>query len=210
MSPRGRRHGDRGFTLVELLLGLVVLAMTLAIAFAALRFSARSLERTDVLVREMEEIRVAGDVVQGLLSQVRPLMRDDPQRQTLFRGESQAVEFVAPVPSQQGRLAGLYHYRLRIASDAQGVRLMLDHQPYIPSGHFDWSEGHESVLLVQGLAGGGFSYFGYAQAEEPEGWSAHWPVAESLPILVRLQLERGPGRPAWPEMVVPLRANRVR
>lgn len=199
-----------GFTLIELLIGLVLLAITLTIAFAALRFSGRSLERTDILVDEIEEIRVARSVVQHQLAQARPLIRETPQRRMVFRGEPQLLEFVAPMPSQGGRLAGMYQYRLQFLPGPHGIQLVLDYQPYTPDGALDWREKHDSAVLVQGLAGGRFGYFGQAQAQEPEGWSEHWPVVEAMPLLVQVQMERGPGKTPWPELVVPLRAHRVR
>ncbi len=208
MTAQERRCS--GFTLIELLIGLVLLAITLTIAFAALRFSGRSLERTDALVGAIEEIRVARSVMQRQLAQARPLIREVPQRQMAFRGEARQVEFVAPVPSQDKRLAGMYHYRLQFLTTARGTQLVLDYQPYRPDSTLDWREGHASAVLVQGLSGGRFSYFGQAEAQEPEAWVDHWQVAESMPLLVRVQLEREQDRTPWPELVVPLRAHRVR
>lgn len=208
MNRRPARSG--GFTLLELLIGLVLLAITLTIAFAALRFSGRSLERTDALVGDIEEIRVARSVMQRQLAQARPLIRETPQRRMAFRGEPQQLEFVAPVPAQDGRLAGMYHYRLHFVVAANGTQLVLDYQPYTPDGTLDWREGHDREVLAQGLAGGGFSYFGQARAQEAEEWVEHWPVAEAMPLLVQVHLARGAGRVPWPELVVPLRAHRVR
>jgi general secretion pathway protein J len=206
----GRPARSGGFTLLELLIGLVLLAITLTIAFAALRFSGRSLERTDALVGDIEEIRVARSVMQRQLAQARPLIHETPQRRMAFRGEPQQLEFVAPVPAQDGRLAGMYHYRLHFVVAANGTQLVLDYQPYIPDGTLDWREGHDSAVLAQGLAGGGFSYFGQARAQEAEEWIEHWPVAEAMPLLVQVQLAHGADRVPWPELVVPLRAHRVR
>lgn len=203
-----RMAGTAGFTLIELLIGLVLLAITLTIAFAALRFSGRSLERTDILVHDLEDVRVVGSVMQQHLAQARPLMREAPQRQVAFRGESQVMEFVAPVPSQEGRLAGMYHYRLRLLPGARGMQLLLDHQAYVPDGRFEWGEEHATTVVAGGLSAGRFSYFGQTGAQEPEGWSEHWTVAESLPRLVQVQLDRGAGAAAWPDLVVPLRAHR--
>lgn len=199
---------QRGFTLLEMLIGMALLAIMLAMAFAALRFSSRSIERTDALVRETEELRSAGAVLQRLLSQAQPLQRDDERAQVMFHGEAQVVEFVAPVPVQDGRLAGLYLYRLRFVPAAVGVQLLLEYQPYRPGVPLAWESAPERTVLVRGLRSGGFSYFAPPQDAGAETWSERWTLQDALPVLFRMQLERRPGVAPWPELVVPLHARR--
>lgn len=196
-----------GFTLIELLIAVALLAIMLTLAFAGLRFSSRSMERTEAAVEEMEALRIASTVVQRLVAQARPLPQEGTRRQAVFRGEADAVEFVAPVPVQEERLAGLYHYRLRFAPAADGVRLLLDYRTYLAGAPTDWDDAADSVVLMDGLGGGSFSYFGAAPEEAGGGWSARWVAQEELPHLLRLQLERHPGQ-SWPELVVPLHARR--
>lgn len=208
MTGRMRRGRQRAFTLLELLIGMTLLAIMLAIAFAALRFSSRSMERTDALVREMEDLRSAGAVLQRLLSQAQPLPHEEEHAQVMFRGEAQVVEFVAPVPVQEGRLAGLYQYRLHFVPVMEGVQLVLEHQPYRPGVSLTWDSVPDRTVLVRGLRDGSFSYFAPPQDAGDEAWSEHWSLEDALPALFRMQLEPPPGLAPWPELVVALHARR--
>lgn len=209
MNATARRRHSNGFTLIELLISVTLLALTLGIAFAGLRLAGRSIERAEVTVEEMETLRLMGTVIQRLLAQARPLRGDASHRQALFRGEPDAIEFVAPMPSQEGRLAGMYHYRLRFDGGTDAMQLLLQYQPYTANGQVVWDEERDSMVLADGLSGGGFSFFGRAQREAENAWIARWPADGTLPQLVRVRLERGAGHEAWPELVVPLHARRL-
>lgn len=200
---RGRVHG---FTLVELLIALTLISMALAIAFAALRIAARSMESTELLVNELEELRVVRTVMQQQLVQARPLHESATQRQVNFHGESRQLEFVAPAPSQDGRLMGLYRYRLSIDAVADRQQLLLAYQPYVPGVAHDWPLNGETTLLASDLRQGEFSYFGVGA--QGEAWQSRWSGQERLPRLVRLVLVRDVQNAAPLELVVALPAER--
>lgn len=197
-----------GFTLVELIIALALISMALALGFGALRIAARSMENTDRLVNELEQLRVVSSVVQLQLSQVRPLQESLTARQVNFSGDSQQLEFVAPAPSQGGRLMGLYRYRLRlIAADAK-QQLVLDYQPYVP-GVAQWPAAVDTAVLMDGIKAGEFGYFG-ASKEAPEQWQTNWRGVDHLPRMVRLALVRSAAGEEPLEWVVALPVERGR
>lgn len=198
-----------GFTLIELIIAMALIGMALAIGFSALRLAARSMESTDRLVNDLEELRVARAVVQRQLSQALPLRESLVERQINFHGESQQLEFIAPAPAQGERLAGLYQYRLRMATKGEKQGLLLEYQPYEPGLPRDWPLNAESTLLVSNIKECEFSYFGIDQGEVEE-WQTSWSRMERMPRMVRVAMLRGAEGTAPLELVVALPVERGR
>jgi len=197
-----------GFTLIELIIALALISMALALGFAALRIAARSMEKTDRLVNELEELRVVSSVVQQQLSQARPLRESLTTRQINFNGDSQQLEFVASAPAQGGRLTGLYRYRLRFITSGEEQKLLLEYQPYAP-GLTQWSSSVDSTVLMNGIKAGEFAYFG-ASKEAPEEWQMSWRGVDHMPRLVRLAMVRNVTSEEPLEWVVALPVERGR
>lgn len=202
------RHVN-GFTLIELIIAMALIGMALAIGFSALRLAARSMESTDRLVNDLEELRVARAVVQRQLSQALPVRESLVERQVNFHGESQQLEFIAPAPSQGERLVGLYRYRLRLATKGEQQGLLLEYQTYEPGPPRDWPINTESTLLVSNIKECEFSYFGIDQGEVEE-WQASWSRMERMPRMVRVAMLRGAAGDAPLELVVALPVERGR
>lgn len=200
---------DNGFTLIELIIAMTLIGMALAIGFSALRLAARSMESTDRLVNDLEELRVARAVVQRQLSQALPLRESLAERQLNFDGESQQVEFIAPAPWQEERMAGLYRYRLRLAARGDKQGLLLEYQPYQPGTPRDWPRNAESTLLVSNIKECEFSYFGSGQGEVDE-WQSNWQRMERMPRMVRIAMLRSAADEAPLELVVALPVERGR
>ncbi len=198
-SPRS----GRGFTLMEMMIAMALIGMALTIAFAALRFASRSWERTDELGGELDQLRIACNVVRRQLSQIQPIKPDEAKRNLLFQGGGLWLEFVAPSPVQDGRLAAFYRYRLRFVSEAQGKALLLEYRPYLPGDDPGWQEEVDSSLLLTGLQAGRFSYFKTTPQQE-SGWQALWDVPERLPGMVRMELQLPEQSAPWPALVVAL------
>ena len=203
-TTRGGRPVDGGFTLIEMMIALALIGMALVIAFGALRFAARSWERTDALAGEVEQVRVTYALVRRQLSQAEAVQREPAARALVFQGEARALEFLAPAPSQDGRLAGLYRYRLRFVDTPETHALVMEYRPYFPGPDAGWQAPIETSTLVSEVSSGRFSYRAGVQTEAEEGWAARWETENRLPGLVRLELELEGQSRAWPPQVVPL------
>src|SRR5579864_2460479 len=66
--------GDAGFTLLELLISLTLLAVLSAILFGGLRFGTRAWERSEVMASETDEIAIAQNFLRRQLSDAYPLL----------------------------------------------------------------------------------------------------------------------------------------
>jgi general secretion pathway protein J len=201
---RPHLRNARGFTLMEMMIAMALIGMALTIAFAALRFASRSWERTAELGAEFDQLRIATQVVRRQLAQVQAIKPDETKRELLFHGGSQTLEFVAPAPVQDGRLAALYHYRLRFGSDEQGTALVLEYRPYRPGETQAWQGEVDSSLLAGGLQGGRFSYYPATPLQAGSPWQPQWDKPEQLPRMVRMELQLPGQTQPWPAVVAVL------
>jgi len=96
-----RRHGERGFTLVELVLALTIVALMLTVLFSSVRAGIRAWQRGEERAEMLEHARSMSQLVelalggayayQGKTDQNSPL-------QILFQGDEDKLSFVTTSP----------------------------------------------------------------------------------------------------------------
>lgn len=100
-----------GFTLVELLIAFVLVALISLLLFSGLRLGMRSWEGVEAAAEYNTRLRLARDFLARVLSQARPIsLTLDARPYLVFAGDSQNLEFVAPLSGQVG-IPGLYILR---------------------------------------------------------------------------------------------------
>ncbi|RCX29929.1 prepilin-type N-terminal cleavage/methylation domain-containing protein [Thioalbus denitrificans] len=196
MPDRAMGRRNRGLTLVEFLVALSLLGIILALTFAGMRMGARSWAAADAVLEDSERLRMTEGFLRRQVEQARAVsIGRDEEHRLAFWGERERLRFVAPMPNQQGRLAGLYLYTLEFRDAGPGAaELELSYVLFAPDfapGEMPEPEGR--VILARDLAGGSFEYFGAADRREAPGWVAQWPREDRLPLLVRVVLERPDG-----------------
>ena len=197
LQPTGMAGcASRGLTLVEFLVALSLLGIILALTFAGLRMGARSWAAADAVLEDSERLRMTEGFLRRQVEQARAVsIGRDEEHRLAFRGEPERLRFVAPMPNQQGRLAGLYLYTLEFRDYGPGeVALELAYALFPPDFSPDEElEPEGRVRLARGLEGGRFSYFGPAERREKSAWVEQWPRDDLLPLLVQVVLERADG-----------------
>ncbi|HEU0278123.1 MAG TPA: prepilin-type N-terminal cleavage/methylation domain-containing protein [Rhodanobacteraceae bacterium] len=204
-ASRGVR-GARGFTLLEVLLALVLLAFVMLGVWGALRGASRLTQSADAIMTQSEAVRTVQQFLRRYLAGAmpQPFVPADGGAPRMFRGTATSMEFVAALPMQSGH-AGLYIQALSLDTHAGDTALELDYRPY-PGGPADAQPVHH--VLLRHLAGGSFEYLGTATYGAAPVWSDDWRAAQGLPLAVRIRLQ-----PAWatrvlaPTLVIPLRAG---
>lgn len=212
MSASAPRGPCAGFTLIEVLIAIAILAfLTLALS-RGLAFGVVSLERIEASAKELKEQRLAYGLVRELLSRALPLPSRPPAQPVVaFTGNEASLAFAAPGSTPSG-LEGVYLVNLRLVGTDAERSLVVERCLASGEGAAVRCVGHsERIATLHGVAALHASYYGALGPFEAPAWRNDWAKATALPRLVRFNLERAGGRAALPELVVvPMTAARVR
>lgn len=203
------RRGAGGFTLLEVLASLVLLALLMVGVYSGIRTATVSVRAGTALIERSDQIRSAQQFLRRELAQsLSPPLGNASQSATMgFVGTAREMLYVAPLPGYLGRL-GPQLQRLQLVDDsAGGFRLELSLALLPPDGRPPLPLGEPQVLLDHVLSGS-FSYYGPDARGLQTGWSHTWADSRELPQLVRVALRVG-GNSGWPQLDVPLRTESV-
>ena len=204
---------SRGFTLVELLVALTILALMLGITMNSLSFSLQTSKSVEAAILDTEQTYLATRAFREQLQQAVPL----PQTamvgldQLDFGGSAKVIEFVAPLRGNRA-YAGLHRVRFEIEDDpsfdGNGGRLLMTYRPYAGNTATVNPVASDSVVVLDGFASARFD-FGNVTTSTTVDWTPQWVATEQLPALVRLQvdIEGQDDRVAIPEVIVAIRAT---
>lgn len=204
-----RRPGEEGFSLMEMLVSLVILALVLALLPGAFRLARQVWTATAVLDRDGG--RDAGlDFLETRLAEAMPLFEPGKAGlvKILFNGRRDQLRFVAP--SRNGPAgAGLYSYTIELRPRENGATslLVVAVAPYFgPVVDGASAPAAEEQVLADGLSFGEFRYFGRHELRQPPAWQAEWKRTDALPELVELSIQRQrPGGSSRRSIVTELR-----
>ena len=204
------RAGERGFTLLELLVAITLLGMLMAALFGALRLGARVWETGEERLDAGTRVQVVQDFLRQQLGQTVPISEiggDAGSLQNLvFGGGSQGLRFVSLLPAHQGGGTALMELGLRpAATEGEPGDLVLRIRPLDLTGNGTADEPGELRILIDAVESLEISYFGSAQSGADPIWWQEWQAQRSLPSLVRVRLAFPEGDPRrWPELIVGL------
>jgi general secretion pathway protein J len=218
MRPVARRRTEAGFTLLELLAALTVLAVLMALMFGGLRFGARVWESGDQALRGLAELQTAAGFIRRQISQAVPADAaaaaagdEEAASAAAFRGTAEALRLVAPAPSQF-LPGGLYEIVLGVEDGfaADGSRRLsvwwrpMERRRQAQTPAIDADPRTRQSVLIEGIAEVRISYFGPSEdGNEPPRWHDRWDAIGAPPALVSVRVGFPPGdRRFWPDLVV--------
>lgn len=219
----------RGFTLVELLIALVLVATMTVLLFSGLRLGSRAWEAVETVSERVSDLRVARNFIDRMLLQARDVaVVVDGVELPVFAGEPQRLELVAPLSEHVG-IPGLYVLRLALEDAGEHPRLVLTRwllHPEVLEGGDDYPAWEPMIDSVGGPADAGpldrdvaagvygrtvllpaverfeLAYFGIAEGEQQGDWFEDWLEQRRLPQQVRMELTTP--EQSWPAAVRPL------
>jgi prepilin-type N-terminal cleavage/methylation domain-containing protein len=207
-SRSDRAFGQQGFSLLEMLVALVILALVLAFLPGAFRLARQVWTATAILDRDSS--RDAGlDFLETRLAEAMPLF--EPGRaglvNILFAGSPDKVRFVAP--SRNGPAGGgLYSYTIELRPrDNQSSLLVVMVAPYFgPQPEGTAPPAAEEQVLADDVSAAEFRYFGRHELRQAPAWQGEWKRTDTLPELVQLNItRRRPGGSTSRSIVTELR-----
>ena len=198
----------RGFTLLELLLVVVLLAILLAGAYGGISASVRGMHSGETAIERVDKVRTVQEFLRHQISRILPFPYA-PAKNNLqpevFRGDAGFMRFVAPMPGYLSR-GGSYVQTLAFVPGNEGMQLVFT-STLLNGFELDKSKaGEEStVVLLDHIREGKFSYRGLNQQGELMNWSDNWKDSSTTPLMVAVDVQlAGGGQVAWPHMTIPL------
>lgn len=185
-----RRDGrDAGFSLLELIVCIGLLALILSAMPAALRLGSRALNVIDSVDRDFAN-RMSIDFLAQRLSQTIAIYDRgaDGRLKIMFQGNAKAISFVAP--AVLGSSGGLYLFAVNPGSGSIEKRLMM----------LNWTEYRARNIegkskpalrereLVHDLQDYSFRYYGSADARAKPEWVDDWTSTDTLPEMVDIRV----------------------
>ena len=196
----------RGFTLLEMLIAVTLLALLVALAYGTLRTAVRAMRSGEALITRTDRLRTTQEFLRRQLSHAMPLAferLEDTGENRVFVAGPDELRFVAPMPGHLSR-GGPHVQWLALDGDA----LLFDHAQLNGYDPADPKAGNkrEPVVLLEGNRDARFEF----RELDPETgelgeWESDWDDPQRLPLLVRLAVEFDEdSRQHWPDLEIPL------
>ena len=197
--------GQRGFTLIEVLLATMLLAAGLTLGFATLRAAGAATERGEAMAARNERMRAVSEFLRSRIGGAQGIVfkLDEATGQAQrFTGDAHSMRFVADLPDYLGR-GGPHLHELSVDGRESGQALQVDFRMVVAGKTLETADARPPEPLADGLRSVQFAYRTNAQDGTLGTWQPQWDYPESLPLQVRVEIAdaRGP----WPTLVIALR-----
>lgn len=199
-------RGIRGFTLLELLIALSLVALISTLLYSSLRTAAMTWERTKDRSETFEEARLVQEFLNTSLRQAVPVERGGKHQKGLwFDGSARRLEFAGVLPLHRG-VGGVYLLRLGVSGFGAHQNLTFRYRLLRDAAARPHPRWQRTKVLLDGLNNVNFSYYGSRKAGSRPVWQADWHAVDHLPQLVRLRYASATeGRV---DLILPLEAQR--
>lgn len=180
-------RNEDGFTLIEVLVSLVLLALVLGLLSGVVGFARGTWEASARLDRE-SGYDVAGNFLRARLGEAIPMFEPTEAGavRVAFKGTGESLSFVAASPNGPAG-AGLYRFSLEGSAGAGGRKaLLVKVAPYQPRETGDARA--ETHVLAENVKSVSFRYFGRKERRAAPIWDDAWTRNDAVPDLVEMTI----------------------
>jgi general secretion pathway protein J len=188
-----KRQSD-GFTLLELMIAMALFGLLAMVLAGGLRFGLQAWNRLDRAIDRAEPIMLVQNLLRREIEQAAAWPVDATS--IAFAGSDSRLRFLSVLP-ERAAAPGVSEITLALEPDTGGSRLVLSWVSPRPS-----ASGRK--VLLEGIASGGFVYYGSIDPSRPADWQQSWEKAPTLPRLVALRLAFRDAERRWPTLMVEL------
>lgn len=198
---------SQGFTLLETVVALTLLATMLAMLFAGLRLGIRAWDSGSGRGDRADQVLLAWSFVRKELTAAFPWRFKDSLAVNLaFKGERDRLRFVSMRPADLGG-GGLafVSFELEPAKGGERSGRLVMRRTFAAAEHRDFAplDGAEPFTMLEGVTSAQFEYFGAENESTQPVWRDRWDFPQRLPSHVRLDVRIGEDK--LPPMIVALR-----
>ena len=193
----------RGFSLLEVLAALALLAILLLGVYSGVRSTTLATGHGASIIARLDEVRGAREFLRRQLASATalPWMLNERGAPVVFEGDATHVRFVSTLPGYLGKL-GPQRIELALANEASQGQALEAHFSPLPGSQSDVTAGAQDVLLARVRT----LRLRYA-ARGSSVWLDAWTTPTVLPGAVEISVVPEEGRDAWPPVVVALRQD---
>ena len=182
---------ESGFTLLEMLIVLALLAIFAATLAGSLRFGVTAEGHVSFRAASDDAVWRAERFLRDRLSDAQPVwIRDEHKGHVDFAGEANRMEFLAPTLQSFGGI-GLSRYRLAVEMADAHARLLAQVLTAHPGDPGSRNIG-STVLLTDALSIR-FAYYGKQKNDDHTAWQSSWNERGDMPELVSIHAENPAG-----------------
>jgi type II secretion system protein J len=181
---------NRGFTLLELLISITMLALIASIAGGALSMTNRSLEKGEKKIHHLEALKASFSLVEAQVQSAFPSQYDDQgEKKILFSGQKDKLSFSTNYSIWRGtRGNAVVSYDIRISDQGKESLRVQENVRGL--------EARSETILFTGCDHIFFEYYLHNTLEEGK-WVDQWPAEETgLPGKIRINIASGKTRTA--------------
>jgi general secretion pathway protein J len=193
----------RGFTLLEMVIALVLLATMLGLAWSGLGFALRGWDTGEAKGRRTVDLQLAQNFLRRELAEVFPMRWKDPVTLRLaFEGDARHMRFVS-TRAAGASTGGLALVGLAVESGADPRQRNLVMRRALSddtANDFSLVDAAEQTVLIADVDAASFAYFGAENDFVEPRWVDEWTFKGRIPQLVRLRMKIGDGT-ELPEIV---------
>jgi general secretion pathway protein J len=204
------RREHQGFTLIEMMVALALVALMSVAMLQAYRFSQRAMAQTTRIDAAARDIAGAQRLLRRLIEQAYPfeVSQAEGSAQTArgLTGDATHLDVSAPAPAMSGAL-GFYRYAIALSDTERAgqfeVSWTFDRNG--PSKATEALNTHREALLdgVQSISIAYLELIEHGNGQIEPNWRDSWVHKGALPALVRVRITFAPGDPRhWPELVI--------
>ena len=211
VRERRQRESTDGFTLLELIVSLAILALIAGSVTVGIRLASASIERGEAVAREAARLRATVGILERAILSLDPLPVPAGDTTTLyFSGEEKRIRFLTSLPPAALRARGPRLISFFELPGPAGGLALTHAAPFRVEGAGNWEGTGDPRVLIPGATEISFTYSEGPTKEGNWEWLATWDPKERgrLPAAVRLEFiaptESGPRKTAF---VVPIPAG---
>ena len=190
-----KRAPQSGFTLLEMVLALALLAAMLAMAWSGLSFALRSWEVGSATGQRTADLRLSQNFLRRELSELFPMRWKEPVTlKYAFEGDAKHLRFVSSRPAG-AEIGGLALVGLAVESDgARRANLVMRRAlPDDAARDFGPLDRASGIILVPEVESVQFAYFGAENDVNEPRWNDAWNWPNRVPALVRVRVRTADG-----------------
>ena len=185
MAAQGKPKRNTGFTLLELIISITLVAIIVLIVAGAASLGYRSFSTGEKKLNAIERLRASLIIIDAQIQSGVPLtLEDGGVKQYYFVGEQDSLKF-STNHSIWGGQRGYVIVNYRVETDNQGKRTLF------ASEYKVGMENKKETRLLEGFNEITFDYFRQDATEEEGEWVTQWVDEEMMPTKIRLNLTRG-------------------